>query len=332
MSTIVLLKYAMMANALVGAIVLIVMYRRRVLRTFGVVTAFLAVNSLAVATAIPLLFYRKDLGISKVVCYEIYFYSNWLFFALEYTLLLLIIYSVFSKAMKPLAGLHHVGKVIFRWIGGVSVALSVAVVAGPHISGSFSLATLAGQIQEGTSILMLCLLLFVGLSTRMLGLTYRSHIFGVSLGLGIFATTALVESAWFASGVGQTLYSPVYIFSALGACVGILTWGAYFAMPEPERGMILLPTTSPYFFWNAIAEALGDAPGFVAIAGFKPSMMAPAELKALSAASIWARERDAELAREAEEHTAAQREAEALMAKEHAANFHATQSSIAMTR
>jgi hypothetical protein len=322
----------MFAELFTGLVLLALMKYKAKHRDFPALTMFLTAFVLDTAIAIPLLFFRKDLGISVVRCYEIYFYSNWIFFTIEYVLLLLIIYSVFSKAMKPLEGLHHVGKVIFRWIAGVSLALSVAVVAGPHLSGGYGLATLAGQIQEGTSILMLCLLLFVGLATRALGLTYRSHIFGVSLGLGIFATTTLVESAWFSSGVGQTLYSPVYIFSTLGTAVALMTWGAYFATPEPERKMILLPTTSPYFFWNAISEALGDAPGFVAIAGFKPSMMAPAELKALSAASIWARERDAELAREAEEQAAARREAEALIAKEHAANFHATQSSIAMTR
>jgi hypothetical protein len=46
--------------------------------------------------------------------------------------------------------------------------------------------------------------------------------------------------------------------------------------------MILLPTTSPFFTWNRISEALGDEPGYVAIAGFKPQMLAAAELKVLS--------------------------------------------------
>ena len=46
--------------------------------------------------------------------------------------------------------------------------------------------------------------------------------------------------------------------------------------------MILLPTTSPFFTWNRTSEALGDEPGYVAIAGFKPQMLAAAELKVLS--------------------------------------------------
>jgi hypothetical protein len=49
--------------------------------------------------------------------------------------------------------------------------------------------------------------------------------------------------------------------------------------------MILLPTTSPFFTWNRISEALGDEPGYVAIAGFKPQMLAAAELKVLSSAT-----------------------------------------------
>ena len=59
--------------------------------------------------------------------------------------------------------------------------------------------------------------------------------------------------------------------------------------------MILLPTTSPFFLWNRIAEALGDEPGFVAIAGFKPDMLAPAELMAFTAGSKRARERELEV-------------------------------------
>ena len=49
--------------------------------------------------------------------------------------------------------------------------------------------------------------------------------------------------------------------------------------------MILLPTTSPFFFWNRISEILGDAPGQVAVAGFTPEMLAPAEIEMLTSAT-----------------------------------------------
>jgi hypothetical protein len=324
MDTKLLLEYSIFVDLFIGVGILMLMLRKHLLRDFHFLAAFLVANCLEDVVSIPILFFRKDLGISKVFAYEIYFYSHWALFFIEYALLLLVIYGVFRQAMKPLEGLHRAGKIVFRWVCGVSVALSLALALGPHTAGLDHMATLAGQIQQGTTVLILCLLLFVCFSTRYLGLTYRSHIFGVSLGLGVFATVGLVESAWLSSTVGQTIYSPVYLFSTLGSCIALLTWGTYFAMPEPARKMILLPTTSPFFLWNRISEALGDEPGFVAIAGFKPDMLAPAELTAFTAGSKRARERELEAERTAR----ADREAEAAQAAQPSMGIH----SIAMQR
>jgi hypothetical protein len=324
MNTKLLLEYSIFVDLFITVGVLIAMSRRRLLREFSLLAAFLAVNCLEEGSSILLLFFRRHLGISNIRAYDIYLYSHWVFFFAESALLVLVIYSVFRKAMKPLEGLHRAGKIIFRWVGGVSVALSLGLALGPHAAGSYTMATLTSQMQQGISILILCLLLFVCFSTRYLGLTYRSHIFGVSLGLGVFATVSLIESAWTAGGTGQTLYSSVYVFSTLGSCAALLTWAGYFALPEPERKMILLPTTSPFFLWNRISEALGDEPGFVAIAGFKPDMLAPAELTAFTAGSKRAREREIEQERAAR----ADRETEAAQSAQQAMGIH----SIAMQR
>jgi hypothetical protein len=107
----------------------------------------------------------------------------------------------------------------------------------------------------------------------------------VTLGLGVTAATYLVQAAWLATVGAQSFYSPIYLVSTVGSFVSVCMWAVYFALPEPERKMILLPTTSPFFTWNRISEALGDEPGYVAIAGFKPEMLAAAELKVLSSAA-----------------------------------------------
>lgn len=319
-----LMEYSIFANLFIGIGVLVLMARKRLFRDFGFVAAFLIANCVEEMISIPILFFRKVTGIPPAFAYEIYFYSHQVLFFVEFALLLLVIYSIFRQAMKPLEGLHRAGKIVFRWVGGVSIALSLALALGPHTAGSGFWAMVQGQIQQGISVLILCLLLFVCFCTRYLGLTYRSHIFGVSLGLGIYATVGLIEAAWTANAVGATVYSPVYAFAALGACAGMLTWGAYFAIPQPERKMILLPTTSPFFLWNRISEALGDEPGFVAIAGFTPDMMAPAELTAFTAGSKRAREREIEAERAAR----AEHESEAAHAAQQAMGIH----SIAMQR
>ena len=314
MNTILLLKYAIIALSLLSMGVIGLIWHKRLVREFAFLVALLAAFSVESTISVMTLFFRKDIGLSKIAAYNIYLYSHWVSFFVEYALLLMVIYSVFRKAMKPLEGLHRAGKIIFRWVCGVSLALSFAMAVGPHIKGANQISTITAQVQQGTSILILCLLLFVCFSTRYLGLTYRSHIFGVTLGLGVYATTSLVEAAWYSAGSAVSLYSPIYMFSSLGACVSVMVWGFYFAMPEPERKMILLPTTSPFFLWNRISEALGDEPGFVAIAGFKPEMLAPAELTVFTAASKRASERAA-----AEERAEREAEAEAAQsAQQHA--------------
>jgi hypothetical protein len=295
-----LLEYTMIAETLVAVGTTALILRKRLVGAFSFVAAFLGVFALEMTVSIITMFFRRDLGIPLPVSYHIYFYTHVIGFFVEHALLLLVVYGVFRSAMKPLHGLLKAGNVIFRWVCGVSLALSIGLAIAPHSTGSIGsayFATLMSQVQQGISVLTLCLLLFVCFAIRYLGLTYRSHIFGVSLGLGIMSTGTLIQAAWYSTHSAQTnLYSPIYLFSAIGSCAALLTWGAYFAMPEPERKMVLLPTTSPFFLWNRISEALGDEPGFVAISGFKPDMLAPAELAVLTATSRRVREREAQAA------------------------------------
>jgi hypothetical protein len=69
-------------------------------------------------------------------------------------------------------------------------------------------------------------------------------------------------------------------------CAILATWTAYFAIPEPKRRIIVLPTTSPFLRWNQISQALGDSPGFVAVGGVPPELFAPAELEVMRRASL----------------------------------------------
>jgi hypothetical protein len=285
MSNILWLRDSNIAECAVCFGVLGIMLYKRQLRAFGALMGLLAVRALTGSIVIPILFFRKATGLSLPVAYDILFYTNWVSAGLQAILLVATIYDVYRKAMRPLQGLQKIGKIIFRWVAVVSVAVSIAIAAGPHLSNaSFagSIATMVSQIQQGTFVLTLCLLLFVCFAIRPLGLTFRSRIFGVTMGLGVTATAFLVQAAWISTMGAGSLYSPIYLVSTVGSLISVCVWGAYFVLPEPERKMILLPTTSPFFTWNRISEALGDEPGYVAIAGFKPQMLAAAELKVLS--------------------------------------------------
>jgi hypothetical protein len=256
--------------------------RAKAVHQFVYLFALLCVRIACSFICIPLLAFSGH-GIERHLAYQIYFYVYWTSFALEAILSLLVIYSIFKLAMAPLKGLQTLGMLIFRWVAAISVAVAIGVAVTPHISGIKFMVAMVTQLQQTSSILTLCLLLFVCFAIRPMGLSYNSRIFGVSLGLGVLATVSLVNAAWLTHS--PNMYSTISLVNSFAVGLTLLMWSAYFAFPEPKRRIIVLPTTSPFLRWNQISMALGDDPGFVAVGGIPPELFAPAELEVMRRAS-----------------------------------------------
>lgn len=264
------------------AMVLFALIRARAARSFTFLTALLAIR-LSSDIACLVLFAFCGRGIEKHLAYNTYFYVYWVSYAIEAVLNLLIVVSIFRLAMAPLKGLQTLGMLVFKWAGAISVAIALGIAISPHQSGSAFMIAMITQLEQTSSILTLCLLLFVCFAIRPMGLSYRSRIFGVSLGMGIMSAVSLVSAAW--NTRAPAMYSNIQIILGVTGCVSLLLWSAYFTFPEPKRRIIMLPTTSPFLRWNQISEVLGDEPGFVAIAGIPPEVFAPAELEVMRRAS-----------------------------------------------
>ena len=266
------------------ALALFFMIRAREARTFAGLTGLLGARLFADIASVWLLEMCQQSPLSRTTTYPIYFYLYWLEFVAETVLSFYMILSVFRLAMAPLQGLRTLGMLVFRWAAAISTALAIALSFSPSKSAAQLLPRFLSQFQEISSVITICLLLFVCFAIKPLGLTLRSRLFGVSLGLGLTAWATLMQSTWFApTGAVHSLVDTV---AGLGNCAGILIWTGYFAMPEPKRRIIVLPTTSPFLRWNQISEVLGDDPGFVAIAGIPPELFAPAEIEVMVRASI----------------------------------------------
>jgi len=256
--------------------------RSKAVRQFAYLFTLLCVRLSCSVICLPLLYFCGR-GSEKHLAYQMYFYVYWISYALEAILSLLVIYSIFKLAMAPLKGLQTLGMLVFRWVAAISVAVAIGVAVTPHLSGIKFMVAMITQLQQTSSILTLCLLLFVCFAIRPMGLSFRSRIFGVSLGLGVFATVNLVNSAWLARYAN--MYSAFSLVNALAIILTLFTWSAYFAFPEPKRRIIVLPTTSPFLRWNQISMALGDDPGYVAVGGIPPELFAPAEIEVMRRAS-----------------------------------------------
>jgi hypothetical protein len=264
------------------AVVLLSMVRSGATRKFIFLTSLLSVKFVSGLVCMTLLAFSSK-GIERHLAYQLYFYVYWLSYALEAILSLLVIYSIFKLAMEPLKGLQTLGMLVFRWVAAISIAVALGVAFTPHLSGLKFMVAMVTQLQQTSSILTLCLLLFVCFAIRPMGLSYRSRIFGISFGLGLMATFDLIKTAWMSNS--SQMYSSFNIINGVVMCLALCIWSAYFAFPEPKRRLIVLPTTSPFLRWNQISLALGDEPGYVAVGGIPPELFAPAELEVMRRAS-----------------------------------------------
>src|SRR6202451_2825172 len=191
---------------LLCAVVLMSLAHSGMMRKFIFLTSLLSLKLIAGIACLIFISFAAH-GIERHLAYQMYFYVYWTSYALEAILSLLVIYSIFKLAMAPLKGLQTLGMLVFRWVAAISTAVAIGVAFTPHLSGVKFLVAIVTQLQQTSSILTLCLLLFVCFAIRPMGLSYRSRIFGISFGLGFMAMTDLVRSAWLSHSA--TMYNTV---------------------------------------------------------------------------------------------------------------------------
>jgi len=195
--------------------------------------------------------------------YAIYFYGYWFSYVAAAVAIFFVIQEVFRRVMEPAPGLRRLGLLAFRWISIVSVVVCVGAVTLPATmarTSSHRVGPLCLQLARCASVMELCLLAFLALSIHALGRSFRSPLFGISLGFGMQAAADLVFTAVSVRYPG--LNSAAALGLQVATLVVLLTFTLYFLLPEPqaERSMIVLPPSSMLARWNALAKGLGQMP------------------------------------------------------------------------
>ncbi len=286
-------------NALVvalGLLVLALLVRARELKTYWPLLAM----SMWQAPPYFVLMYVRYLGPGRILAvsaYHLYFNTFWFFFAIGSVSSILLTYTIFRAAMRPLKGLQSLGNIMYGWAAAISAATAISVAASPIGGGLDHLILVVSQLQRSTAVLIISLVLFVALSIRPMGLSWRSRVFGASLGTMVVSGTDMIQ----ANDVLQThhLFTTYGLIRLVSSCVALCIWSYYFAIQEPKRKFILLPTKSPFHYWNQVSERLGHDPGYVAIGGVAPEVLAGAELEIFRRASVKMREIDDQEKRDA---------------------------------
>lgn len=199
--------------------------------------------------------------------YWAYFWGYWISYIAGAIAIFFVVQEVFKRVMEPVPGLRRLGLMAFRWISIVSVVVMLGAVALPAAMmqpESDRWGIIGLQTMRCVSVMELCLLAFLALTIHALGRSFRSRLFGVSLGFGIQAATELIFTAVAVRYPG--LGSDANAIKQVVTLLVLATWSVYFFAPEPtaERNMIVLPPQSMLSRWNALARGLGQMPQPVA--------------------------------------------------------------------
>jgi hypothetical protein len=220
--------YLWLAPRAIQVVIFVVMMRRKLYREFPVFFSYTLYEAIQGTTFFLL---DHNANVSAAQYWQAFTMGNMGSIALRFGM----IWEIFSHVFEPYPALWELGKMIFRWAGVVLLLVGVVVAV-------YSPAAVGPQIQSGVwvidrtiSIVQCGLLLFLFLFSSYFGLSWRNYVFGIAVGLGIFATQQLVTSS---IGIQSGIYSPndSFRFSTMATyhcCV--LMWLFYVMSKEPAR-------------------------------------------------------------------------------------------------
>ena len=246
----------------------VVFFRSGSARRFPAMGTYLAVRGASLLLLEALLWHWSP-STTPNLHYTIYFYTYWISYVACAVSIFFVIQEVFKHVMEPVPGLRRLGLLAFRWVSVVSVLIVIGAIALPATViaplGN-RVGPLAMQLMRCVSVMEICLLAFLALSTHALGRTFRNRFFGVGLGFGMQAAGELIYTALQARFCGMSSFSNLFLQST--TTIVLLTWTAYFLVPEPmaERERVVLAPTSPMARWNSLANGLGQMPQVAAAA------------------------------------------------------------------
>lgn len=189
-----------------------------------------------------------------VSLYEAYSVGCFATYLATAVLLFFICVAVLRSALSPFPGIAKIAVVIFSWasLATVMISLSSTLYApgNGHLLGDISYA-----VMRSAGVLELCLLAFLCVTMRALGLPFRSLSFGIALGFGMLCSGDFIMSS-LVSHI-KSLSDPVQFLNEALILAALAVWTTYCVVPEPVRKPILIPASSTIYRWNEIASALG---------------------------------------------------------------------------
>lgn len=243
-------QYLLIAPRVLLLVVLAILIRRRLYRQFPFFSAYVVQEIVQSVVMLVMIKSPATTGDQYTMAYAIAF-------GVETVFSLGVLYEIFAHMFRNYVMVERWGRVIFRWafvlflLGGLGLAAYTGSY-GPRLIFVVQL------LNRTASILQCGLLCTLFIFAGHLGLSWRSHIFGIALGVGIQASADLAASAIRSqTGLAYHVALDYFIMAMYQMCV--LIWVFYLFAPERSYAPKALPQHD-LETWNLELERLLKQP------------------------------------------------------------------------
>jgi hypothetical protein len=167
-----------------------------------------------------------------------------------------VVYEIFRKVFESYPALKDFCTLVFRWATVVLLLVAVVLVGWASGYETDRLTTAYTVIDRAVSIVQGGLLIFILLLSRIFSFPWRSYVFGIALGVGLFASVELGVLA-IRSEIGVSVRSDFFdMFSMAAYHCCVLFWIVTLLLPERENTRITSVPAHNLDHWNDALQRL----------------------------------------------------------------------------
>jgi hypothetical protein len=202
------------------------MLRRKLNRVFPVFFGYIGFQILAFCILFPMFHWGST-------SYTEYFWVYWSCSAINLVLGFMVIYEIFLDVFRPYKTLKDLGSVLFKWAALVMSLVGFVVAASSPLGDQGPIVQAVITVTRCVRVAQVGLVLFLLVFARYLGVSWKQHSFGISLGLGLSAGVELGTLAFHVSGHASEVF--VHVSNLVAYNLAILIWFAYAILKGVER-------------------------------------------------------------------------------------------------
>jgi hypothetical protein len=246
-------------------------------RSFPAVVTFLGIKLVVAAYYSFVTLHYPAGGHGSARAYGIFYDVFWVMYLLATLAVFFSIEQIMRKVLSPLPGVSRLAILIFRFTG--LLTFFIAVTAHLPELGNLAFALWINAFFISVALCMcvfeVSLMSMLIAATPRLGLSFRTRILGLSLGLCLLGVNDFLSLTIAMGGGSGGAWAGLSLTSEVAVVATLILWIAYFLLPDQKRGPLRLTRSSTLMRWNDIVNQLGIGPQ--PVVDLAPSFMTDVE-------------------------------------------------------